>query len=555
MPRIPRQKQGESGREYRNRLINETGLRYVDDIEIDYTIDDQNVKDSYNPWKRSEQVNEYDFSSFTGVKPRVSFEEYPDIDLNINEPNFEDDQDVFGESTNPFENDDQYSSDFQNPNFDDFVRPSQEQEQKWHSDSDLQHMYEQNQIINQKNSTIEALTSIKRPSTNYAQLGEGDSEEKFTYRSSDYITDIFASSSTFLLASINVNIGLPECFPKASQIAGCFSYYKMKKLRFIYTSTSGDQQSVSSSSLGYISMGQDVPDRNPFTTKQEMQNHYNVVTSSPNKSFFIDIDCNNIPTDKLYIRTNPLENKTADLRLSDVCTLYVATGNSLGNNLVGELSVEYEVELYSTKLSSVALGKSHWFWYSTLKWSTNQPITAFPSDLVTSANAADQTVGRYVAGNMEMTSNGEYSVAKFPPYIPVGTTFLVIYNYAHNSGTTPGTVPLSFTSSTTLASVASGSFGITNLPFMTATSSTGPSSLQISAPLLTPGPFAGSIKGNVNGIGSSAQNNTYVSINMIRITALNAKIKYNLSWSPGGFWFGGSFYIVQVPSDFTYIVT
>lgn len=271
-------------------------------------------------------------------------------------------------------------------------------------------------------------------SSNYKQKAFGDVEDFITYKSTDYVSDITSSTTPFLLVSIPINPGLTFSFPKLSSLANAFTFYRFRKLKLVYTPLSGESLSSTNTSLGYCCITYSDPADDPFVNRTQMANNNNCITFSPSDSAELEIDCT-AATDKLYCRNNLLEDFTnKDIRLDDLATLYIATGNSLSANTIGQLRWEYEIDLIESKLSGAQTGDNNLFYCATLgQYRTGNVGTYTTSVLAKPDSNTYTTVGTMKAGNLPIKSYPEGSTSAsgvgnrmyFPPNLPIGSTFYI----------------------------------------------------------------------------------------------------------------------------------
>lgn len=180
-------------------------------------------------------------------------------------------------------------------------------------------------------------------------------------RHREYLRDIDASTA-FNSTVFNINPGIAATFPWLAQVANSFEQYRFRGIVFEFKTTSADVvlSTATSTSLGSVVMGTQYNVlEEPFTNKFEMENWEFTTSCKPSVSCLHPIDCGKgtTPVSMLYVRsTNANQTSTAgDLRLYDLAKFNIAcvgmqnaTNGSAGS--IGELWVNYEVELYKPKL-------------------------------------------------------------------------------------------------------------------------------------------------------------------------------------------------------------
>lgn len=175
---------------------------------------------------------------------------------------------------------------------------------------------------------------------------------------SEYICDIIGSTTAFLLdPSANVrsiNPGLSSTFQWLASIARQFEKYRFLKLKFCYKTLQA------SSATGYIvlAVDYDAGDEVPVS-KPQILSYDGAVRAVPWQN--VDYVCSQANLKKIpwwYVRagtpSTPIGGGSFDLKTFDVGNLFFPVGLQASSTApVGELSVEYEVEL-STPQTDVA---------------------------------------------------------------------------------------------------------------------------------------------------------------------------------------------------------
>lgn len=180
------------------------------------------------------------------------------------------------------------------------------------------------------------------------------SKPKFTMPKSDgsirishreYVDDI-NGSVLFSGVVSPINPGISACFPWLSTLASSYESYRFNRLRFIFESTSATTHT------GAVMMAVDYdPDDTPPTNKTQLMSYSGAVRGPPWESF--DLSCSKADLQKLpqrFIRLGINDLATKDNKLYDTGNLFLFTAGQQNSNLVGELYVEYEVDLFTPQL-------------------------------------------------------------------------------------------------------------------------------------------------------------------------------------------------------------
>jgi hypothetical protein len=176
--------------------------------------------------------------------------------------------------------------------------------------------------------------------------------DTFTFRSREYVGDIY-STSAFAAKKFAVNPGLETSFPYLATIANNFAQYKFKGLVFEFKSTGAVAlESGTNTAMGSVSLvaNYNANETGP-TTKIEALNSMWSASDRTSENVVLPIECAPDETSLVtkYIRSGTV---TGDLRMNDICNVFVCTSGSQASNIVGELWISYEVEFLKPVLSN-----------------------------------------------------------------------------------------------------------------------------------------------------------------------------------------------------------
>lgn len=168
----------------------------------------------------------------------------------------------------------------------------------------------------------------------------------------EYVDDILGSV-LYSGGLLRVNPGLSSAFPWLSTIASSYETYRFTKLRFIFESTSATTHT------GAVMMAMDYdPNDDPPLSKTQLMSYSGAVRSPPWESFeYVCSKADLLKLPQKFVRAGvPLE--TNDLRLFDTGNLHLCTMGQQNANLVGELYVEYEIDLFTPQLDLLTMAES-----------------------------------------------------------------------------------------------------------------------------------------------------------------------------------------------------
>jgi hypothetical protein len=153
----------------------------------------------------------------------------------------------------------------------------------------------------------------------------------------EYLKDILGSSS-FSVENLAVNPGLPTLFPWLSRIASRYEKYRFHKLRFRFETSSAT--SSTGTLMGVLDY--DASDSSP-PNKTQLMSQAGAVRSAPWQDVSFEADPARMRAPRFVrVGSNP---SSTDVKLYDVGNYLIAVQGQSGSDAIGELYVEYDVEL------------------------------------------------------------------------------------------------------------------------------------------------------------------------------------------------------------------
>jgi hypothetical protein len=157
-------------------------------------------------------------------------------------------------------------------------------------------------------------------------------------------------SVDFAVTSVAVNPGLSGSFPWLSSIANRYQSYKFNSLCFEFIT------SCSTTFTGNVMLGMDfdAAEAAPLS-KPQFMSYRSSVAESPWKDLstrFLPVDLHKAVSS--YIRTGPLA-PNLDIKTYDVGNFYVATQGQVATTAVGDLYVEYDLQLLTPQRAAISL--------------------------------------------------------------------------------------------------------------------------------------------------------------------------------------------------------
>ncbi len=180
--------------------------------------------------------------------------------------------------------------------------------------------------------------AVRIAAPSFEQPSKSDGRIRIKHR--EYLGDI-SGSVAFAAVQFSVNPGLATSFPWLSTLASRFESYLFRRLRFIVET----QKSASTNGSVMMAIDYDASDQQP-TSKVQLMSYHNAVRSAVwDECHFVGDqgDLKKFGVQR-YIRSGNIA-ANLDIKTYDVGNLFVATQGCADTSAVGELYVDYDVEL------------------------------------------------------------------------------------------------------------------------------------------------------------------------------------------------------------------
>jgi hypothetical protein len=163
----------------------------------------------------------------------------------------------------------------------------------------------------------------------------------------EYVQDI-AGSVAFEANSFSVQPGLPQLFAWLASQAVSYQEYRFRKLRFIFET----EKASSTSGKVMLAFQPDAGDSVPASKQEMLENQFKTANAVWAPCQF-DVPVGEALGARRYIRAGALASNL-DIKTYDLGNLVVATQGCADTTAVGELYVEYEIELFTPVVSASA---------------------------------------------------------------------------------------------------------------------------------------------------------------------------------------------------------
>lgn len=236
----------------------------------------------------------------------------------------------------------------------------------------------------------------------------------FIVKHREYIGDVPANHD-FTNFVFPINPGIKDTFPWLSYLAQQFEEWRPRGMIFYFKSTSSASvvnvtavPGVGDPSLGFVAMATDYNAVNPpFSSNLEMQNYEYGTSCKPSVDMIHVVECakRHNPLATMYVRTEPLGNTPADIRMYDLGNFQIATGGmqSTGNT-VGQLWCSYEIEFEKPRINpDPIVGGAHW---TGGDLSTFTPSLPFGNTGTKLTPVQGSSIPMYLAGSTAPSNHG-----------------------------------------------------------------------------------------------------------------------------------------------------
>jgi hypothetical protein len=169
-------------------------------------------------------------------------------------------------------------------------------------------------------------------------------------RNREYIGEIVGEvGDVFRVLRYAINPGLPQTFSWLSRLAQNFEQYKFHSLRFSYATERP------TFTPGYILMATDYDAADPTPADKRIMAQYQASTRGAiyDNTVFV-LDPKQLNRERLlYLRGGALA-PNLDIKTYDAGSFFIASGGADSSGILGELWVDYDVELFSPQFPSPA---------------------------------------------------------------------------------------------------------------------------------------------------------------------------------------------------------
>ncbi len=176
---------------------------------------------------------------------------------------------------------------------------------------------------------------------------QGNPDQSTLLRRREYVGDI-AGSVNFATTGYNFNPGLATLFPWASQFANSYDEYVVLSANFVYE----PEQASSATGAVILSFDYDASDAAPVDKVSALETKDSVRSApwTPSRLVLASADLRHRCAEALFTRSGAVPS--TDIKTYDLGVLYVSTVGQASTATVGELWIEYTIQLRVPQRSS-----------------------------------------------------------------------------------------------------------------------------------------------------------------------------------------------------------
>jgi hypothetical protein len=214
-------------------------------------------------------------------------------------------------------------------------------------------------------------------------------------RHREFATDIYGQA-LFTNVGYAINPGKSNIFPWLSTVALSYERYRFRRLVFEFRSMYGSAVASTNATLGTVvmAMNYDVADAS-FVNKAQMESYEGSVSAAPNMNqrFVADVSPQRAAVREYYTRAQNAVIAGTDARFFDIGSFQIATVGQQATAVVGELWIDYEVELIQPRVP-VPIGSNVPTWKGTITPTTGSLFAAATPAAATTLQIATPTLQR-----------------------------------------------------------------------------------------------------------------------------------------------------------------
>lgn len=190
----------------------------------------------------------------------------------------------------------------------------------------------------------------------------------------EFVSDI-SGTTGFAVRTVPINPGQSSLFPWLSSIAARYEKYRFRSLRFIYETN----KSTATNGVVVLAVDYDAEDDVPATKSQLLQNE-DKERGAPWQKFHMQCSEHNLRKSLgMFVRPGAVPSGV-DVKTYDLGQLFIGTNGMADTSVVGELYVEYDIELETPVLEESGLAANHSI-YSVMQFNKISPLLGGPNQI------------------------------------------------------------------------------------------------------------------------------------------------------------------------------
>lgn len=201
-----------------------------------------------------------------------------------------------------------------------------------------------------KMSLIETNKQVRQRPNKRRRVGgriTANVQRSLPFGKTDFVRNINGTTGFSVQMSEPISMLNPILFPYGSQILPNYEMYRVRKMRFHFKSFSGNV--TTTGALGSVIMGVVYdPNDNKLSDRPTMLNYQGFREAKIDTDLYVDLVTKNNPLPVRYVTHNTNANE-----FNDYGVFYLATDTNPSTTVIGELKIEYEIELYIPRPNTI----------------------------------------------------------------------------------------------------------------------------------------------------------------------------------------------------------
>jgi hypothetical protein len=249
----------------------------------------------------------------------------------------------------------------------------------------------------------------------------------------EYIGDLYGSP-VFEVDKFAINPGLKQTFPWLSFMGNLYESYSVDKMNIIFET----EAPTSAPGTVILAVDYDASDEAPKSKLQVMNYRHTVKGPTWSEQLVFKAAPQDLKKRKQFLTRSGNLPSGSSLPIYDVCNLFVCKSGQDSSNLIGGISIDYDITLYTPQIGDPNLMNVSWGLFKGT--SNSAPASSYEGTLAVSAASFGSTPSSTTAFTFNQSFKGLLGVdlegTDLGSTTVTGVSTLNILGYANNSAGT-----------------------------------------------------------------------------------------------------------------------